>query len=252
MTVPGDRLHKVMASAGVASRRKSEEIIAAGRVKVNGRVVREMGVIVDLSEDRVEVDGHTIRAQRAIVLAMNKPRGVLTTMRDERGRPQVTDYLPDLDVVVKPVGRLDKDTDGLLLFTNDGDLAALLTHPRHSVSKTYRAVVEGIVGEPQIAKLRRGIWLPLEPGSKAGRKTAPAEIESVGPEMRANRTTVEITIREGRKRQVRNMFEAVGHRVLELKRIRFGPIALGRLAPGACRMLSKSEIAKLRASAEVE
>jgi pseudouridine synthase len=240
-----------MAAAGVASRRKSEEIIAAGRVKVNGRVVREMGVIVDLEADQVEVDGHTIRPQRTVVLAMNKPRGVVTTMRDERGRPQVTDFLPSLDVVVKPVGRLDKDTEGLLLFTNDGELAALLTHPKHSVSKTYRTVVEGMVGAQQVAKLERGIWLPHEPGSRAGRKTAPAKIESVGPEERANRTTVEITIREGRKRQVRQMFEAVGHRVLELKRIRFGPIALARLAPGACRMLSKSEIAKLKASAKI-
>src|SRR5690348_14700539 len=126
----GDRLHKFMAASGVASRRKSEELIRTGHVRVNGRIVREMGVIVDAT-DEVEVDGRLIKAQRQVVIAMNKPKGIITTMKDERGRRSVADLLPDMDVQLKPIGRLDKDTEGLLLFTSDGELASLLAHPRH-------------------------------------------------------------------------------------------------------------------------
>jgi len=165
------------------------------------------------------------------------------------GRRQVTDLLPDMDVILKPVGRLDKDSEGLLLFTNDGDLAAQLTHPRHSVSKTYRVIVEGILDESKAKKLQGGIWLPFEDG-KGGRKTRPAVIESVGPERKADRTTVEISIQEGRKRQIRSMFELLGHRVVELKRIRFGPISLGKLPPGMCKVLTKSDIERLRSAAQ--
>lgn len=242
------RLHKFMANCGIASRRKSEELIEQGKVFVNGRRVGEPGTKIDPAADEVTVSGKRVTQPRKIVLAMNKPKGVITTMSDERGRRQVTDLLPNMDVVLKPVGRLDKDSEGLLLFTNDGDLAALLTHPRHSVPKTYRVVVDGIVDEPESKRLEAGIWLPFEKGGKEGRKTKPAVIESLGPDRKAERTTVEITIQEGRKRQIRAMFEAMGHGVIELRRTRFGPISLGRLPPGACKVLTKSEVDRLRSA----
>jgi 23S rRNA pseudouridine2605 synthase len=244
------RLHKYMAGCGIASRRKSEELIEQGKVFVNGRRVGEQGTKIDPDLDEVTVSGKKLTEPRKLVLLMNKPKGVVTTMSDERGRRQVTDLLPDLDVVVRPVGRLDKNSEGILLFTNDGELAAQLTHPRHSVSKTYRVLVEGLVEEPSAKKLQSGIWLPNETGSRDGRKTRPAVIESLGQERKANRTTVEITIQEGRKRQIRRMFEALGHRVIELKRTKFGSISLGRTPPGACRMLTKSEINSLRRDVE--
>jgi pseudouridine synthase len=245
------RLHKFMANCGIASRRKSEELIAEGKVFVNGRRVAEPGTKIDPDTDEVTVSGKRVSQPRRVVLAMNKPKGVVTTMNDERGRRQVTDLLPDMDVVLKPVGRLDKDSEGLLLFTNDGDLAALLTHPRHSVTKTYRVVVEGILEEAKANKLRKGVWLANEDG-KGGRKTRPATIESVGPERKANRTTVEISIQEGRKRQIRAMFESLGHDVIELKRMRFGTVSLGKLAPGMCKVLTKTEVERLRKAANGE
>jgi 23S rRNA pseudouridine2605 synthase len=239
-----------MAACGIASRRKSEELIERGKVFVNGRRVSEPGTKIDPEIDEVTVSGKLVTVPRKVVLIMNKPKGVVTTMNDERGRRQVTDLLPDMDVVLKPVGRLDKDSEGLLLFTNDGDLAAQLTHPRHSVPKTYRVVVEGLVEESKAKRLQAGVWLPLDRGEKKGRKTRPAEILSLGQESKANRTTIEITISEGRKRQIRAMFESVGHTVLELRRIRFGPISLGRLPPGACKVLTKSEVDRLRNAIE--
>jgi pseudouridine synthase len=242
------RLHKFMANCGVASRRKSEELIERGKVFVNGRRVSEPGTKIDPATDEVTVSGKRLTLPRKVVLIMNKPKGVITTMSDELGRRQVTDLLPDMDVLLKPIGRLDKDSEGLLLFTNDGDLAAELTHPRHSVPKTYRVVVEGLVSESTAKRLQSGVWLPLELGSKKGRKTRPAEILSLGQEGKANRTTVEITIREGRKRQIRSMFESQGHRVIELRRIRMGPINLGKLPPGACKVLTRTEVDRLRSS----
>jgi len=244
------RLHKFMASCGVASRRKCEEFIEQGKVTVNGRRVTELGTKIDPEVDEVTVSRRRITRPRRVVLAMNKPKGIVTTMNDERGRRQVTEFLPELDVTVKPVGRLDKDSEGLLLFTNDGDLAALLTHPRHLVPKTYRVVVQGLVEEAKLDKLRGGLWIPIDRDSHKGRKTMPAVLGSVGLDHKANRTTVEITIQEGRKRQIRAMFDAIGHTVVELKRTRFGPITLGKLPPGGCKMLSKSEVDRLESSAK--
>ncbi|MDQ2985103.1 MAG: rRNA pseudouridine synthase [Armatimonadota bacterium] len=243
------RLHKFMAACGVASRRKCEEMIEQGKVAVNGRRVTELGAKIDPTIDEVTVSRRRITQPRRVVLIMNKPKGIVTTMNDERGRRQVTEFLPELDVTVKPVGRLDKDSEGLLVFTNDGDLAALLTHPKHLVSKTYRVVVEGLVDDEKIDKLRAGIWVPLDRGSHKGRKTRPAIIDAVGRDPKAKKTSIEITIQEGRKRQIRAMFEAIGHSVTELKRTRFGSISLGKLPPGACKMLSKSEVDRLESSA---
>ena len=246
------RLHKHMAACGIASRRKSEELIEQGKVFVNGRRVSEPGTKIDPDVDEVTVSGKAVTQPRKLVLAMNKPKGVVTTMSDELGRRQVTDLLPDMDVVVKPVGRLDKDSEGLLLFTNDGELAALLTHPKHSVAKTYRVVVSGLVEASSAKKIEAGLWIPFDKGGKEGKKTRPAVIESLGQDRKAERTTIEITIKEGRKRQIRAMFEVLGHNVIELRRTRFGPINLGKLPPGACKVLSKSEIDRLRSAADAE
>lgn len=241
-----DRLHKVMAAAGIASRRKCEEIIQQGRVTVNGDVVRELGTKVDPQKDRVEVDGRPLRKQRTVIVAMNKPKGVVTTMRDERGRPTVSDLLPELDVVVKPVGRLDMNTEGLLLFTNDGELAAKLTHPKFGVWKTYRAVVRGKIEEKSLEKLRKGIWIKNPDDDARGRKTGMAKVKLDRHDSKSDRSILEISIHEGSKHQVRLMLAAVGHPVIELKRIQFGPIVLTKLPPGACRMISKVEEKKLR------
>lgn len=246
------RLHKFMASCGVASRRKCEELIEQGKVAVNGRRVTQLGAKVDPETDEVTVSRRRITQPRRVVLVMNKPKGVVTTMRDERGRRQVTDLLPELDVTLKPVGRLDKDSEGLLLFTNDGDLAALLTHPRHLVPKTYRVVASGLMQQAAADKLRKGIWLPLDRDSRKGRKTRPATLGPIGLEHKANKSTLEITVFEGRKRQIRAMFEAVGHPVLELKRTRFGPISLGKLPPGACKVLTKAEVQRLESAVRIE
>jgi 23S rRNA pseudouridine2605 synthase len=250
--MPADRLHKVMAAAGIASRRKCEEIIAAGRVRVNGKPVREMGVKVDLSIDVVEVNGKKLRPQRLLLLAMNKPKGVVTTMKDELGRRTVTDLLPELEVTVKPVGRLDKDTEGLLLFTNDGDLAARLTHPRYGVWKTYDAIVDGVLKPADVEKLRKGLWIHLGEEAGQGRKTAAAKVTLKYADELRKQSRIEISIHEGAKRQVRLMIEAVGAHVKELKRTHFGPIALGKLPPGACKMLSKVEESKLRQAVALE
>jgi len=246
-----------MAAAGVASRRKSEEIIAAGRVKVNGKTVRDMGVLVDLEIDKVQVDGRVLHRQRRLILAMNKPRGVVTTMSDELGRKTVAHLLPDMEVALKPVGRLDKDSEGLLLFTNDGDLAALLTHPKQGVWKTYHVIAKGEVSERDIEELRKGVWIPLgdtpRPGERRrGKKTSPARAELMFVDPRRGVSGIEISIHEGAKRQVRLMMESLGKDVTELKRTRFGPISLGKLAPGACRVLSKAEEAKLLGAVSTE
>lgn len=243
-----------MAAAGIASRRKSEEIIAAGRVKVNGKTVRDMGVSVDLNVDKVQVDGRVLHPQRHLILAMNKPRGVVTTMSDELGRKTVADLLPDMEVTLKPVGRLDKDSEGLLLFTNDGDLSALLTHPKHGVWKAYHVIAKGQVTMRDIEELRRGVWIPIgdapRPGERRrGKKTSPAKAELMFFDPKRGVSGVEISIHEGAKRQVRLMLESLGKDVTELKRTKFGPISLGKLPPGACRMLSKSEETKLRREA---
>lgn len=240
----GERLQKFLARAGVASRRAAEEMIAAGRVRVNGAVVTAMGVKVVPGEDRVEVDGRiVVPPSDHVYLMLNKPAGYVTTLKDPLGRPIVTDLLPDVGRRVYPVGRLDANTTGLLLLTDDGDFSQSLMHPRFHVPKTYLARVEGAPSEQALDKLRLGLVLGDGP-------TRPAQVTLV--EREAGTSVVRITIREGRKRQVRRMFKHIGHPVVELHRERIGPIALGELPPGAVRSLAQEEVARLKEVARGE
>lgn len=237
-----ERLQKVLAEAGVASRRKCEEIITAGRVQVNGEVVTTLGVKVNPQEDEIKVDGRSINQQKKIYVLLNKPKGVITSATDPGGRKVVTDFLPGIKERVYPVGRLDYDTEGLLLLTNDGDFAHLLTHPKHHVPRTYQATVKGVPHGTALDKLRSGIQ--LEDGM-----TSPAEVEYADINPDKNETVVEITIYEGRNRQVRRMFEAISFPVIKLKRIKFGPIFLTGVPRGKYRHLTSDEIKELQNAA---
>ena len=234
------RLAKYLASVGVASRRAAEELIRAGRVTVGGATVRDPAFGVD-DGDAITFDGEpvaTARLLERVVYAVHKPLGVVSTASDPQGRPTVVS-LVESDARLYPVGRLDIDTTGLILLTNDGDLAHRLTHPRFEVDKTYRAAISGgPVRDTALRRLRAGVR--LDDGM-----TAPARARRVGPDV------LEITIHEGRKRQVRRMCEAVGYPVVSLKRVCFGPLALGRLAPGTARQLSPDEIAQLQSAGRV-
>lgn len=232
-----ERLHKRIAASGVSSRRAAEELIAQGRVRVNGEVVTGMGIKVSDS-DQIEVDGQPLPAlHRPIVLAMNKPTGYITTLSDPFRRRTVAELLPAMDAVVKPVGRLDFDSEGLLLFTNDGLLAARLTHPRYGIEKEYLALVQGEPTDRDLERLRTGI--PIE-----GKRTSHAVVERL-EEIRGN-VRLRFVLHEGRKRQIRLMCQAVGRPVLELKRVRVGSINLGRLPKGRCRILTAEETEGLR------
>jgi 23S rRNA pseudouridine2605 synthase len=229
------RLAKYLAHAGVASRRAAERLIADGRVTVAGQVVTDPARDVDESSG-VAVDGEVVAREPREVWALNKPAGVVSTARDTHGRATVTDLVPSARRLY-PVGRLDADTTGLILLTNDGELADRLTHPRYEVPKTYRARVEPArVGEPALRALREGVEIEDGP-------TAPARVRQAEPGV------LEIAIAEGRKRQVRRMCEAVGHRVVALERVAFGPLRLGDLRPGEHRRLTPAEVERLRQSA---
>ncbi|HEV7942747.1 MAG TPA: pseudouridine synthase [Solirubrobacteraceae bacterium] len=232
------RLAKHLAHSGVASRRACEVLIVQGRVSVGGQIVRDPARDVTGSE-AIAVDGRLLAGFEApAVYALNKPVGVLSTASDPQGRPTVVQMLAHESRRLYPVGRLDLDSEGLLLLTNDGQLAHLLTHPRFEVPKAYIAWVSGDpVGEPALRALRDG--LVLEDGP-----TAPAEVRALGPDQ------IEITIREGRNRQVRRMCDAIGHPVTRLQRVRFGPLALGDLAQGAHRLLEAAEVQALRDAAQ--
>ncbi len=232
-----ERLQKFMAEAGVASRRACEELIRQGRVTVNGETA-SLGRSVEPEQDRVELDGKPVqKEQRRIVILLYKPRGVVSTSSDPEGRRTVQDYFREIPERLYNVGRLDLNSEGLLLMTNDGALANRLTHPRYGVEKTYYAVCDGRLTASEAARLTNGV--ELEDGM-----TAPARVDAVRTTQRGD-TSFLITIHEGRNRQIRRMLEAVGHRTLRLKRERFGPLSLGTLAPGEWRKLSDEEIKKL-------
>ena len=235
------RLQKVLAQAGVASRRAAEKLIAEGRVSVNGTTVREMGTKADPAHDDVRVDGRRIGApQRRRYILLNKPAGYVSTRADPQRRPTVLDLLHGVREYLYPVGRLDYDSEGLLLLTNDGDLAARLTHPRHGVERTYEVRVAGTPDTEALERLRKGI--PLD-----GRPTLPADVTLLGSR-RTQEAVLVLTIREGRNRQVRRMCEAVGHPVRTLRRIRIGPLEDRRLKPGQWRELTEREIGALRSA----
>ncbi|QMV44335.1 pseudouridine synthase [Cohnella cholangitidis] len=236
-----ERLQKVLANAGVASRRKCEELITAGKVTVNGEVVTELGVKADPTKDVITVSGKPIKKEAKVYLMFNKPKGVITSVSDPQGRSVVTDYMKEIKERLYPVGRLDYDSEGLLLMTNDGDLAHKLTHPSHHVPKTYHATVERVPHGNALEKLQKGI--KLEDGM-----TAPAEVEyhDIDPEKKF--ATIAITIHEGRNRQVRRMFDAINHPVTRLKRISFGGLSLGNLQRGKNRRLTAEEIKMLQDS----
>ncbi len=232
------RLQKYLALSGVASRRNAEKLIAEGHVAVNGRKVVEMGVQVDETADRVTVDGVPAHLEEEKhYLAYNKPIGEVTTVSDPEGRATVMDKFRDYPVRLYPVGRLDYDSEGLLLLTNDGDLMNALLHPSREVNKTYLAKVSNHVDEDALRRLRAGVTVD-------GRLTSPANVRLVRHE--AFDSIVMVTIHEGRNRQVRRMFEAVGHQVVQLKRVGFASIQLGDLARGSWRRLTDAEVARLK------
>lgn len=232
------RLQKYLALSGVASRRASEKLIAEGHVAVNGHVITEMGVQVDENADKITVDGTLIHLEEEKhYLAYYKPVGEVTTVSDPEGRATVMDKFRDYPVRLYPVGRLDFDSEGLLLLTNDGDMMNNLLHPSHEVDKTYLAKVSNRVEEEAIRRLRAGVQLD-------GRLTSPANVRVVRYE--AFDTVLLVTIHEGRYRQVRRMFEAVGHQVVQLKRVGFGSIQLGDLPRGTWRQLTSNEVRKLK------
>ncbi|WP_018755273.1 pseudouridine synthase [Paenibacillus terrigena] len=234
-----ERLQKILAAAGVASRRKCEELILEGKVEVNGETVNTLGVKADPTQDVITVNGRAIQSESKVYLMMNKPKGVITSATDPKGRKVVTDYVTGIKERVYPVGRLDYDTEGLLLLTNDGEFANLLTHPKHHVPKTYLATVEGIPHGDKLEKLKEGIM--LEDGM-----TAPAELEYQDINVEEKQATIRITIYEGRNRQVRRMFEAISHKVIRLKRIKFGDLSLMNLKRGRTRPLTPNEINELK------
>ncbi|MGG4453093.1 pseudouridine synthase [Brevibacillus porteri] len=234
-----ERLQKVLAHAGVASRRHCEELIAQGKVQVNGQVVREQGIKVDPLKDKIVVNGQQVKLEQHVYLLLYKPTGVITSVTDPRGRRVVIDLLKGIKERVYPVGRLDYDTSGLLLLTNDGELANRLAHPSYEIDKVYRAWVKGIPSQDEVRKLATGIR--LEDGM-----TSPGQSKLLKTESNCQRALVELTIHEGRNRQVRRMCEAIGHPVLTLERIRLGFLTLDGLKPGEFRKLTQEEVESLK------
>lgn len=236
------RLQKLLSMAGVASRRAAETLILEGRVEVNGTVVRTLGTKADPEQDEIRVDGRRVKFDvRPRYILLNKPKGYVTTRSDPEGRRTVMDLLRGVHEYVYPVGRLDYDSEGLLLLTSDGDLAARLTHPRHGVERVYEAIVAGVPDESAIDQLRRGVFLD-------GERTQPADVRVGNSVGRGGRETTRlvVTLREGRNRQVRRMCASIGHPIRRLTRVRMGPIGLGDLPEGRWRDLTAREIATLK------
>ncbi|PYX86053.1 MAG: rRNA pseudouridine synthase [Acidobacteria bacterium] len=239
-----ERLQKIIAAAGVASRRKAEGLITSGRVAVNGKTVTELGAKADPERDHIRVNGKLLRGpQRHIYLLLNKPRGFVTTVSDPERRPTVMNLLAGVKGRVYPVGRLDYGSEGLLLLTNDGELAERLMRAASHVPKTYLVKVSGKPTEEEIAKLRSGVSIPTEDGRRV--KAAPAKVKVIKD---AANPWYEVTLIEGRNRQIRRMFEQVGHHVEKIKRVRYGPLELD-VPPGRYRQLKPQEVARLRGAA---
>ncbi len=227
------RLQKYLAQCNVASRRAAERLITDGRVKVNGNLVTELGTKV-AEGDFVEVDGApVVLEKKKYYIMLNKPEGFVTTASDENGRSTVLDLIDDIDARLYPAGRLDINTEGLLLLSNDGDFTLRVTHPRHKLDKTYRVIVSGIPNHFEIEKLARGVYID-------GKKTAPAKAKLISAD-KLN-ALIELTIHEGRNRQVRKMMEAIGYKVLYLQRVAIGNIVLGNLPLGKWRHLNPNEV----------
>jgi len=244
--MPAERLQKIIAAAGIASRRKAEELIRSGRVKVNGQVVTEMGTKADPERDHIRVEGRLLHgAQRHLYLLLNKPKGYVTTASDPQGRPTVMNLVRGVPSRVYPVGRLDYASEGLLLMTNDGDLAHRLMKAASHVPKTYVVKVSGQPGEEAIARLRGGLSIATEDGKRV--RTAPAKIRII---KEAANPWYEVTLIEGRNRQIRRMFEEVGHHVEKIKRVKYGPLTLD-VPPGEFRALNAKEVARLKAGMEL-
>ena len=245
--MPVERLQKIIASAGIASRRKAEELIASGRVQVNGTVVTELGTKADPESDHIRVNGkllHPRAEQRHVYLLLNKPRGYVTTMSDPEKRPTVMDLIRGVRGRVYPVGRLDYASEGLLLLTNDGDLANRMMKAASHVPKTYLVKVAGIPKEDALAKLRSGLSIATDEGKRV--RTAPASVRVV---KEATNPWYEVTLIEGRNRQIRRMFEAVGHHVEKIKRVRYGPLSLD-VPPGEFRSLTLKEVERLKSASK--
>jgi 23S rRNA pseudouridine2605 synthase len=233
-----ERIQKILAKAGVTSRREAERMVLEGRVSVNGKVVRTLGSKADSSKDYIKVDGKRLAPfEPKVILILNKPRGYLSAVKDPRRRPTVLDLVKNLKWRIYPIGRLDFDAEGLLLLTNDGDLAHLLSHPRFSIPKTYWVKVAGVPEEKKLMRLKRGVML------EDGRARA---ISCSLIRQREKNSWVQVVVTEGRNHLVKRMFSAVGHTVLKLKRTEYGPIQLGDLAFGQFRYLTQAEMEKLK------
>jgi len=238
------RLNKYLAQAGIASRREADRMIVEGRVSLNGKTVESLGVCVDTGRNKVEVDGKKIKSKIGphLYLLLNKPPGYLATVKDPFQRPTVMDLLPSFKKRIYPVGRLDLNSEGLLLLTNDGDLANRLMHPRYKVKKEYLVRVQPKPTALTLERLEKGVYLD-------GKKTAPARIHVLSTKKRE--TNIKVELFEGRKRELRRMFEAVGHSVMALKRISYGSLSLGGLKKGQWRHLSQKELARLKKDAQI-
>ncbi|MDU9050199.1 MAG: pseudouridine synthase [Candidatus Electrothrix sp. Rat3] len=231
-----ERIQKIIAHAGICSRRKAEEYIAQGRVKVDGKTITQPGLKVDPEQVLITVDGKPLREEKKIYILLHKPRGYVTTMSDPQGRPIVTDLLPEIQERLFPVGRLDLDSEGALLLTNDGALANQVLHPRFEVNKTYEATVRDLPKQSDLQRLEQGIVLD-------GKKTWPARLRVL--KKKKDAAVLEIIIHEGKKRQVRKMFQAVGHPVIRLKRTAYGRLRLENLQEGRYRFLDEIDVKKL-------
>jgi len=239
------RLQRFLAQAGIASRRKAELLITAGQVKVNGKVVTELGTKVDPARDKVAVAGKRLAQEELVYLLLNKPRGFVTTVSDPENRPTVMQLVRDAGARVYPVGRLDFNTEGVLLLTNDGELAHALMHPSRGVEKTYRVKLRGLAGNsPELADLieRWSSGIELD----GGERTAPARVELLGATEGGRNTWFEVTIHEGKNRQIHRMAEAAGYQVAKLERVRYAGLEAGAVKPGRYRALLAREVADLR------